>query len=297
MSSGSDSQSACPDPQPDPPPPKDSETWWQRLKRFFKSLTFLQELEAAVVGALITGFATLAIALVNLVNGLNTQLDRPFQIQESLTKTQIAVEEHRQTVLMDYLSTVTEVLVKDDSESPEKLGILRALTHAVLQELDAPRKRYVMMVLYDANLIRLDVPPLKMSVVDSFLSTANLVGVNLQGLNFRGTDFRKTDLRGANFQSVDLSGSNLQDANFSGTDLRAAILDDVILDGTDLTSACYNGRTQFDPNVDPLAAGMQNVPLTEPCTPQIPNPDSLVNAVTSLSKQVRPVLPHDRGLG
>lgn len=252
---------------PTPEPPM---RWWQRFGRFLQSLRVLRELEAAVVGALITAFATLAIAFVNLVNGLNAQLDRPFQIQESLTKTQLTVEEHRQTVLTEYLSTVTELLVKDSSESREKFGILRALTHAVLQELDAPRKRYVMMVLYDAGLIRLNATPLQESVVDSFLAGANLVGVNLQGLNFRDTDFRKTDLRGANLQGVDLRGSNLQNANFSGTDLRAAILDQVNLDRTDLASACYNGRTQFDPNFDPIAAKMQKVSLTEPCTPQIP---------------------------
>lgn len=278
--------SASQDPTP-PPSSEEPESWWQRVKQFFKSLTVIQELEAAVVGALITGFATLAIAFVNLVNGLNAQLDRPFQIQESLTKTQITVEEHRQTVLMDYLSTVTELLVKDSSESKEKFGILRALTHAVLQDLDAPRKRYVMMVLYDANLIRLNAAPLDRGVVDSFLARANLVGVNLQGLNFRDTDFRKTDLRGANFQGVDLSGSNLQEANFSGTDLRAAILDAVILGGTDLTSACYNGRTQFDPNFDPIAAGMQKVALTEPCTPQIPNAEK----VSTSTPDKRSVIP------
>lgn len=258
-------------PAPDVPPlDVPSVGWWQRFKGFLKSLRILRELEAAVVGALITAFATLAIAFVNLVNGLNAQLDRPFQIQESLTKTQITVEEHRQSVLTEYLSTVTELLVKDNSQSREKFGILRALTHAVLQELDAPRKRYVMMVLYDAGLIRLDAAPLEESVIDSFLAGANLVGVNLQGLNFRDADFRRADLRGANLQSTDLSGSNLQDANFSGADLRATLLDRVNLKRTNLTSACYNGRTQFDPNVDPIAAEMQKVSLTEPCTPQIP---------------------------
>lgn len=251
-----------------PPPSR-----WQRFRQFLKSLTVLRELEAAVVGALITAFATLTIAFVNLVNGLNAQLDRPFQIQESLVNKQLTIEEHRQTVLMDYLSTVTELLVKDSSESQEKFGILRALTHAVLQELDAPRKRYVMMVLYDAGLLRVNAAPLEMSVVDSFLASANLVGVNLQGLDFQNADFRKTDLRGANFQGVNLSGSNLQNANFSGADLRAAILDGVDLKETDLTSACYNGRTQWDLNIDPVALGMQKVSLTEPCTPEIPNPN------------------------
>jgi uncharacterized protein YjbI with pentapeptide repeats len=277
-----DSSSTSPDANPEVNPkaaptdasgsdPLPSQGWWARLRQFFRSFTPWQELEAAVVGALITGLATLSIAFVNLVNGLNTQLDRPFQIQESLVKTQIMVEEHRQTVLTDYLSTVTELLVKDNSESKEKFGILRALTHAVLQELDAPRKRYVMMVLYDANLIRLNTALPDMGVVDSFLAGANVVGVNLQGLNFRNSDLRKTNLQGANLQQVNLSGSNFQDANLSGADLRSTILDGVNLDGANLTSACYSGRTQFDPNFDPIAAGMQKVSLTEPCTPEIPN--------------------------
>lgn len=236
-----------------------------------RSLSIPREAIGAVVGASITAFATLSIAIVNLLNGFNEQLNRPFQIQDSLSKTQLTADYYRQTALSTYLSTAGNVLIQKGSDrTPEELATLRAMSHAVLQDLNADRKRYVIMLLDDAQVLQ-RAPELPSTANSGFLAHANLIGANLAGMDLSQADLREADLRGSSFRQAILHKADLSDANLTGADLRSADLSETNLQGTQLTNACYNSRTILDVNFDPDLAAMKKVSETEVCTPVVPS--------------------------
>ncbi len=153
-----------------------------------------------------------------------------------------ATNSHRQTVLNDYLQTMTGILLEESPrEISEKSTLFRAITQATLQELDPERKRYVIMFLHDANLLKFS-----SKKQASLLLGANLVKANLQNLNLSSTD---------------LAGAKLDGADFRDTDLRGAILDTA-----KLTGSCYNDSTFFDKKFDPIAAGMRIVKESQGCS-------------------------------
>ncbi|MBW4667475.1 MAG: pentapeptide repeat-containing protein [Cyanomargarita calcarea GSE-NOS-MK-12-04C] len=149
---------------------------------------------------------------------------------------------HRQAVLNDYLQTMTGILLEESPrEISEKSTLFRAITQATLQELDPERKRYVIMFLHDANLLKIS-----SKKQASLLLGANLVKANLQNLNLSSTDLR---------------GANLRAADLRDTDLRGAILD-----SAKLTRSCYNIGTFFDKKFEPIAAGMKIVKESQGCS-------------------------------
>jgi Pentapeptide repeats (8 copies) len=108
-------------------------------------------------------------------------------------------------------------------------------------------------------------------------SAADLRGIDLSEANLSRSDMQDADLRGAainnvmmfmatldgaNLQGADLSASsldlttlaraNLQGANLCGTYLRG-----IDLSEANLTGAYFDDKTQFDPDFDPIAAGMR----------------------------------------
>jgi hypothetical protein len=237
------------------------------IARPLQSIKIPPEAVGAVVGASITAVATLTIAIVNLLNGFNAQLDRPFQIQDSLSKTQLTADYYRQTALSTFLSSAGTVLIQSD-RTANQVATLRAMSHATLQELNAERKRYVVMLLHDSRLLERS-PDTPMAA--PFFAGANLIGANLSHLDLHNTDLRRADLRAVNFRQSDLSHADLSDANLTGADLRRANLSNAVIDNAILDNACYNGRTVFDANVDPAIASMKDVPETEVCTPDVPS--------------------------
>ena len=238
------------------------------IARGFESINIPREAVGAVVGASITAFATLTIAIVNLLNGFNAQLDRPFQIQDSLSKTQLTADYYRQTALSTFLSSAGTVLSQSD-RTADQVATLRAMSHATLQELNAERKRYVVMLLHDAMLLERS-PDANHPIAAPFLAGANLIGTNLSNLDFENSDFRQADLRAVNFRQANLHHADLSGANLTGADLRSADVSDVVMDNVKLDNACYNGRTVLDANFEPAIAHMKEVPETEVCTPDVP---------------------------
>jgi hypothetical protein len=222
-----------------------------------------------VVGASITAFATLSIAIVNLLNGFNEQLNRPFQIQDSLSKTQLTADYYHQTALATYLSAAGTVLMEDHTpRTLEQLATLRAMSHAALRELNAERKRYVVMLLKDAEILQWHP---EQAERPGFLDQANLIGANLANLDLRGTDLRGADLRAVNVRGANLSQAHLVGANLTGADLRSANLQGADLDQAILTNACYNDRTTVDINLNLGSLGLKKVAETDVCTPEVPS--------------------------
>ena len=74
------------------------------------------------------------------------------------------------------------------------------------------------------------------------LSQVNLTDAHLEGSNFTGADLREADLRDAYFVNV----------SFQGADLRKAKLQ-----GANFHGSTYSGQTNFDPDFDPVQAGME----------------------------------------
>jgi hypothetical protein len=74
-------------------------------------------------------------------------------------------------------------------------AVARAHTLAVLEGLDPDRKRILLGLLHESNLVNLDTPII--SLLGANLKGANLKGTHLHGANLKGADLRGADLRGA----------------------------------------------------------------------------------------------------
>ena len=200
------------------------------LRTVMRSFEMPRNLITSIVIAIVS---VIVICLLFLGNIANTNSSFNFN---STTNS------HRQAVLTDYLQTMTSILLEESPrEISDKSTLFRAITQATLQELDPERKRYIIMFLHDANLLKIS-----SKKQSSLLLGANLTKANLQNLNLSYTD---------------LGGTNLDGADLRDTDLRGAILD-----SAKLTSSCYNIRTLFDKKFEPMTAGMRIVKESQGCS-------------------------------
>jgi hypothetical protein len=146
--------------------------------------------------------------------------------------------------------------------SPESQAIARALTLAVLDELDGPRKGKVITYLAESNLINKPNPEIK-------LDRANLQDLVLQDVDMNGVKIYKADMTRANLtdvkltnadltlsifssatlQGVDFSGATLNLSNFYNTKLKNI----TISTSSKFQNVCYsqgNKRTEFENTED-----------------------------------------------
>src|SRR5215218_2955736 len=79
-------------------------------------------------------------------------------------------------------------------------AVARAHTLAVLEGLDPDRKRVLLGLLHESNLIHLDKPII------------SLLGANLKGANLKEANLQKALFAGANLQGANLEKANLQEA-------------------------------------------------------------------------------------
>jgi uncharacterized protein YjbI with pentapeptide repeats len=132
-----------------------------------------------------------------------------------------AADQQHETLLVNYMNTLSNMLVHDKLITA-KAGdatktVATALTQQALRELDAGRKRTLLLFLYDTKLISND------------SNIVSMIEADLHGVDFSNIDLRDTDLTGANFSGADLHGANLSYAtlvftNFSGANLAGADL-------------------------------------------------------------------------
>ncbi len=105
----------------------------------------------------------------------------------------------------------------------------RAHTLAVLEGLDPARKRVLLGLLHESNLIDLEKPII--SLLGANLKGANLKGAHLPGANLKGADLRGADLREAYLKEADLKGADLRGADLRGAaTLNQEQIDQVIRD-------------------------------------------------------------------
>ena len=96
-------------------------------------------------------------------------------------------------------------------------------TLAVLEGLDPDRRRVLLGLLHESNLIHLDKPII--SLLGANLKGAHLHRANLKGADLRGADLREANLKEANLQKALFAGANLQGANLEKANLQGANLE------------------------------------------------------------------------
>ena len=160
----------------------------------------------------------------------------------------IQLDQQYQKTLNDYLSFMTELLLKnkllEKDCMPVTRSIARTQTLFALRALDGNRKAKLLQFLYESGLI-LNNPIIQLTGADfrsANLENAVLRGAEIRGAYFQGADFRKAnldegDFRGCDFSGADLDGASmlrasLKQANFSGVKLA-----NVALSGTTLEQA------------------------------------------------------------
>ena len=94
-------------------------------------------------------------------------------------------------------------------------AVARVHTLAVLEGLDPDRRRVLLGLLHESNLIHLDKPIIS-------LLGANLKGAHLKGAHLKGADLREAILKEANLQKALFAGPNLQGANLEKANLQEA---------------------------------------------------------------------------
>ncbi len=153
-----------------------------------------------------------------------------------------------------------------------------------LQAVDMRESNLSYANLRDADLRKSDLRDSNLTGID--LSGANLSGINLENADLRGASCQHAtlmwaSLSEANLQGADLSGVSFDAATLHKTNLQGADLSDAYLCGLDLSEAnlCgayFSDSTKFDPEFDPLSAGMQ--------TGVSINIENILNHLNALSK-------------
>ena len=95
---------------------------------------------------------------------------------------------------------LTEQQLRHAAADDHLRAVARAHTLAVLEGLDPDRKRVLLGLLHESNLIHLGKPII--SLLGANLKGANLKGAHLHGANLKGADLRGADLREANLKEA-----------------------------------------------------------------------------------------------
>ena len=122
---------------------------------------------------------------------------------------------------------LTEQQLRHAAADDHLRAVARAHTLAVLEGLDPDRKRVLLGLLHESNLIHLDKPIISLlgaNLKGAHLHGAHLHGANLKGVDLRGADLREANLKEANLQKALFAGANLQGANLQGANLEKANL-------------------------------------------------------------------------
>jgi hypothetical protein len=140
-----------------------------------------------------------------------------------------AKERARDAELQNYFDQMQRLLLHENLRKVEKDSEARAFaearTKALLQGLDATRKRRLLTFLYASRLI--DTPRPVVRLADADLSSAELQGAFLKGadlarVNLRSADLSDAILISANLDQADLDQADLSDANVTQDQLDVA---------------------------------------------------------------------------
>ena len=186
----------------------EDKTLWDWLQIFIQLLTAL----------------ALPIALFLATQWFSTQQSQASELaseRQHQTDTQIATDQQQEAALQAYLGQMSDLLLIDNLRKSrpgdEVRQVARARTLTVLRRLDSARKGYLLLFIYEANLIN-------KNVVIVQLSDADLRNAAMRFVNLSDADLSGANLSGANLSGANLSGADFYHANLSSANLSGAIL-------------------------------------------------------------------------
>jgi uncharacterized protein YjbI with pentapeptide repeats len=160
--------------------------------------------------------------------------------QEQNTQLHIADEQQRETLLQNYMKSITDFLTQDKlltvhaKDDPAKIAA-DTLTRTTLSRLDPMRKAQLMKFLYLTKLINNDSISIDMQGVD--VSKAQMANIDLRDTEMLGVNMSDTDLHGAILSDAILAFANLAHANLAKADFHACDMRNTNLTGANLAGA------------------------------------------------------------
>jgi uncharacterized protein YjbI with pentapeptide repeats len=222
-------------------------------------------------------FGTLFVSYRNLRHSQETALLSQESTQTALDEQRELDEGRRQDEALQtylgqtYLGQMSQLLTDkdlrrkshwlDDIRVTARVQSLTALSRFSGERKSGERKRYVLQLLYEAQLINKESRPLSgeenspivyasiVGLSGADLTSADLRHITLSNAALNGAILENADLRNAKLNGVDLGGAYLSGADLRGADLRGALLvnadlqrkDKLNLSGADLSEADLSG--------------------------------------------------------
>jgi uncharacterized protein YjbI with pentapeptide repeats len=167
---------------------------------------WLQEASSGPSALLSGGVVGAVVGLVGVVIGQYLTQRRHSQ---SLRQTaELEAQRAHEAALEKYVEhlgkLLTEQQLRHAAADDHLRAVARAHTLAVLEGLDPDRKRVLLGLLHESNLIHLDKPII------------SLLGANLKGANLKEANLKEANLQKALFAGANLQGANLEKANLQG---------------------------------------------------------------------------------
>ena len=205
-------------------------SWWQKwVAMVVVAIVLVGVIVLIVVGYRFdwTGFPRktvwdwLQLLIIPLVLAVIALL---FNLANSRTERQIALDNQRETALQAYIDKMSELLLekhlRQSQTKDDVREVARVRTLRVLPGLDNERKRNVIQFLHESGLINKDDPIIDLHEAD--LRKASLDDAELEGADLSGAKLMKANLKGAKLMKANLEGARLE-----GVILEEAILKDV----------------------------------------------------------------------
>lgn len=172
---------------------------------------------AAILGALVALGGVFTTQMVSIaLDNRRTQESRDLEAQRA-----------RETALQNYLEQVGRLLIEkplhQEGHGHTLSTLVRAHTLAVLEGLDADRKRILLLFLYEFGLLRWET------------RIVSLEGANLRGANLRNANLSHAELSETDLIDADLSEAHMNQARVAVSNLRRANLSGAFLYNTDMT--------------------------------------------------------------
>lgn len=151
----------------------------------------------------------------------------------------ITPDNQKDTILQSYIDRMSELILKEGLRESKPnhavRSIARTLTLTTLPTLDASRKGFLFLFLWESGLIG------TINLSEADLSGADISGANLTEAKLIRTNFSRANLNGVTLTKATLIRANLRDATLIGATLWGADLRDSDLSGADLENSALSG--------------------------------------------------------
>ncbi len=193
-------------------------------------------------------FPLLVIIMIGALLWFNMQQDQrtlTLGQEQSQTASSLAGDQQRETILVNYMNTISDMLIHDKLLQSQPTDIVRTVAQAqtleALRALDPDRKAILLRFLYETKLIDNDYHII--SLADAPLQNAHLSNIDLRDTYLVGANLAGADLRGANLSYATLVFTSFAHANLAGADLRGTNMQNVNVTGANLTGANLRDAT------------------------------------------------------